>query len=859
MSPLFKHKENKQATVFQKKQLDVQQQNATVQMVNIQANQQNVQRQNNGHSVFGKKKEDVYVVKSDEVHQHYCDERILALQDLLRDNYKADMQMEFRLSADEPQPIPYTEEMREETVTHFREMLSAIAEYVELPAFGTAQNVQAESLIKAVAAIKQFRENDKCIKRASKLAEKYEIYFDLLMNGNLNERKELNLKQAEEKSARTKQADDVARVEAAKNIHYEVDGTGDHAPMMALGDENLEYSNVIKMPVFTQEPSLSDIQQGGLGDCYLLSGLSSEALKHPDRIKEAIQDNGDTVTVRFYTNYEDLRLNQRQEVAESLMMPEVKELRRSTDYTNMTTEQLLYKVLQGKAIDEGITDFLKRNKETLHAYTMQEIHDAFEGLLPTEIAEHNFDVAYQEMDDLLHNTDVNACVANTLTMAQRMAGTQEIKVIVEGLKQKLSESDANQAELFQEALLGLAKALLKKTAIITKDKDFYNDDFKQLLADIREKKPPLENGKVPVYVTVTKQVPVRDKGTKNERWAYANKTLWVQMVEKAYAASGLKKIDTDDKGLAKYTAEIGAELKKYEDRVMNNEVLTEEELQKQAEFVMKLDEMTEKYKHSYAAINGGVTGYFLEHFSGERAELDALGGKPSDIMKVLNGQRASLTSDELNLWDRIIDRLNSQYGVAKRKGENKTYEYKKPIYIEDIEAAFEKVRAKDSTKESVKRKLNRLFSDWSSRAFLHSPMQGEYTPYANSVYAKMRVALESGQTVTCGTKEYASTWFQKHGLNGENMKNGIVERHGYSVLGVKEMDGKRFVQIRNPWASTVLRYVQTTHKDGTVTHETKSEGGDSDGIFYMELNDFISKVMRIDINGQPDRLQNRGA
>lgn len=559
------------------------------------------------------------------------------------------------------------------------------------------------------------------------------------------------------------------------------------------------------------------------------------------------------------SNYEDLRLNQRQEVAESLMMPEVKELRRSTDYTNMTTEQLLYKVLQGKAIDEGITDFLKRNKETLHAYTMQEIHDAFEGLLPTEIAEHNFDVAYQEMDDLLHNTDVNACVANTLTMAQRMAGTQEIKVIVEGLKQKLSESDANQAELFQEALLGLAKALLKKTAIITKDKDFYNDDFKQLLADIREKKPPLENGKVPVYVTVTKQVPVRDKGTKNERWAYANKTLWVQMVEKAYAASGLKKIDTDDKGLAKYTAEIGAELKKYEDRVMNNEVLTEEELQKQAEFVMKLDEMTEKYKHSYAAIDGGVTGYFLEHFSGERAELDALGGKPSDIMKVLNGQRASLTSDELNLWDRIIDRLNSQYGVAKRKGENKTYEYKKPIYIEDIEAAFEKVRAKDSTKESVKRKLNRLFSDWSSRAFLHSPMQGEYTPYANSVYAKMRVALESGQTVTCGTKEYASTWFQKHGLNGENMKNGIVERHGYSVLGVKEMDGKRFVQIRNPWASTVLRYVQTTHKDGTVTHETKSEGGDSDGIFYMELNDFISKVMRIDINGQPDRLQNRGA
>ncbi len=54
-------------------------------------------------------------------------------------------------------------------------------------------------------------------------------------------------------------------------------------------------------PLFPHEPSLNDIRQVGLGDCYLLSSLSSVVNSNPDFIRGCMSDGGNgTVTVRFY-------------------------------------------------------------------------------------------------------------------------------------------------------------------------------------------------------------------------------------------------------------------------------------------------------------------------------------------------------------------------------------------------------------------------------------------------------------------------------------------------------------------------------------------------------------------------------
>jgi uncharacterized protein with LGFP repeats len=53
-------------------------------------------------------------------------------------------------------------------------------------------------------------------------------------------------------------------------------------------------------------PSMNDVRQGLLGDCYFVGSLEAVALKHPDIIQSMITDNGDgTFTVRFYKSPND--------------------------------------------------------------------------------------------------------------------------------------------------------------------------------------------------------------------------------------------------------------------------------------------------------------------------------------------------------------------------------------------------------------------------------------------------------------------------------------------------------------------------------------------------------------------------
>lgn len=55
--------------------------------------------------------------------------------------------------------------------------------------------------------------------------------------------------------------------------------------------------------LFVGGPSVDDVDQGRVGDCYLLAGLGAVARQNPDAIRQMITDNGDgTFTVRFYDN-----------------------------------------------------------------------------------------------------------------------------------------------------------------------------------------------------------------------------------------------------------------------------------------------------------------------------------------------------------------------------------------------------------------------------------------------------------------------------------------------------------------------------------------------------------------------------
>lgn len=61
------------------------------------------------------------------------------------------------------------------------------------------------------------------------------------------------------------------------------------------------FRNRTDMPLFTHRPNIKDIEQGELGDCYLLAGLISIVNQDAEAIMNSMRDNYDgTVTVRFW-------------------------------------------------------------------------------------------------------------------------------------------------------------------------------------------------------------------------------------------------------------------------------------------------------------------------------------------------------------------------------------------------------------------------------------------------------------------------------------------------------------------------------------------------------------------------------
>ncbi len=65
----------------------------------------------------------------------------------------------------------------------------------------------------------------------------------------------------------------------------------------------LKMRDVSSAPVFDHEPCIEDVMQGSLGDCYLLACLGALVEQDPNLIKSMFRDNGDTVTVRIFSDY----------------------------------------------------------------------------------------------------------------------------------------------------------------------------------------------------------------------------------------------------------------------------------------------------------------------------------------------------------------------------------------------------------------------------------------------------------------------------------------------------------------------------------------------------------------------------
>ena len=609
------------------------------------------------------KKETVHTMDFSEVRNNYSDKRVDAFQDVLKFNCDYDSKT-VRIKGKEPAAEAY------------RKMMSAISKYAGLSPTGTKRAVQASALQEARQAIARYQKlrgegqgSGADLGKADEVAARYALYFDTFSDGNLNQRRE------------------------AEGL--EIDGVS--APPKLLDESKQEYADRRNDPLFPHEPSMNDIHQKGLGDCYLQGAISSLVMNDPEALKDGMCDNRDgTVTVRFYKKREEL-----------------------------------------------------------------------------------------------------------------------------------------------------------------------SDQDVERLGKSREELPD----RVPVFVTVTKEVPVQ-KTTGAD--SYSGECLWMQLLEKAYAASGLHK-------------------QKESKRKNGN---------------AKTDDGT-----SFEDIVGGLSGQFLERFNGKQKQVienshqggDHLGQAYSEAgnaelktkIDVENHFRDRLSNAELagllipfsGVCYSFQEFWAKKYGVPCREKDKTTgkekqkYRCHSPIYIEDFEelaaqpddwleemkkdssfqgiAQFFKPKF-DPEKGEVVEIIEREFlamvlediSNGDLTAYHHRPWSRQYTASAVQTYKKIEAALKQKTPVNIGTRQFLPEGVQATGKNGESEQNGIVECHAYSVVGVMEKDGHRLIRLRNPWGSGEMAYRKITKPDGAIKYQSYRVESKTEGIFDMEFNDFMSKVQHIDFNGK---------
>ena len=317
------------------------------------------------------------------------------------------------------------------------------------------------------------------------------------------------------------------------------------------------WKDVSNHKLFPHEPSVMDVKQRRTEDCYMLSTLSGIALTSPELIKQAMKDNGDgTVTVRFYDNldkpvqYKDLTIEQiyKQQFANEL------------EADIMALTKLFSDMLQDqKFIDEYIKDRAKNgtktddedaaenvdettqtvefSKELLDGFDIDDDFSASEQTVEKKQEdsaiviqkEYDYRRAADSISGSMYSNNTN-WYSEVLRKCLSEEGKQKIVLnkIVEKIKTK-----GFTAEVQKEALGEFIDSIYKDASLA--------NSFKELKADSLK----MENKEV--FITVSKEISTIGGIVEKN----AADSLWVQMIEKAYAAR-YGHIDGAEKNLTGY-------------------------------------------------------------------------------------------------------------------------------------------------------------------------------------------------------------------------------------------------------------------------------------------------------------------
>lgn len=782
------------------------------------------------------KREDAFGVRENEMYDNFAEERRQAFLEQLMINIECDQHGEDGVIYD----------------SGFQAALSKIKVYVRAAQQMTDQHKEYALLADATAAIRDYMEHfgsqtetDAAHAPGVERMKMYQMHFDIFCRGSLRVPKDEIVQKYSDEQVRTVQV-----------------------------NSGHTYKDASAIPLFSHEPSIYDVRQGRLGDCYFLSALSSIALDHPEQIKQSMYDDGNGhVTVRFYKDGYDTLQELPKEDREFVMR-----IRDEKNPDHLTDTEKLFKLLTGMSMymetgNEKQLVSLRAAYDRINAEVLQKVSGLEKRVTVGENCEEEREALDRYSDRLLNTfrdfrSSMAGCgydsVAGLRMLSEELAGDEIFQTLV--LKPLKNTSPEKWFDVGYECLLrGFAEEETSDVCLGRTNKGLMVD----ALTEKRSQRHP-------IYVTV-------DKTVVKGRWGdtYSEDVLWVQMMEKAYAASGLHRWRAEEPQEKAPKKVMKAKLDEYKEELQKENLpreIREYRLKK------RQHEYMEKFRHTYVNINQGgdesdavqaLTGVTGRKHMIKRLDAGELEGKDMEhavawilaesIRKAFDARQTQFETENIpasipdqlifDLRDAMENELNKRGGVGGMDVQDMTELFRDcDSFVAAHRSQLQEAHlTEEQFKMLVEESLPFIEKDVEEAEKTRDlrigylPMSGRYGLHARREYDAVKKALQKKTPVAVETYRFKGS--NKKGLNGETIGEGMVGTHVYSVIGLKEMDGKKFVLLRNPWASGENGYIKVTKPgEKPVFKNYMHKSGRSKGSFFIEWNDLLSKIDTICFN-----------
>ena len=565
------------------------------------------------------------------------------------------------------------------------------------------------------------------------------------------------------------------------------------------GFHEVAWEDKTNEPLFAHEPSLNDVKQGDLGDCYFLSVIGNLALTSPNIIKDMMRDNKDgTVTVRFF----DFDRKREQQLSPVYVRVKKTVPKKVKDNKDIYARDCLWVQLIEKAfVCSGL------------AISMQEVYD--------KIYEKN------EKSTSFDLRDFNVSVV----AGELKATGNTIKDIKEGkhIDHKMKYEDLESG--FAQIVPPLITGKYMKDMGVEKDNLYWNDSgFAKESYDDKDKKIDLKgvakfknflinNDKASMdYVAemMERHDEQREKDIEKENEKIKEYNLSVEEKKKQFSAEQLKKMNRTElkkNGIIKRKPIIFRRRDKIAGNISKDEAALSRYYMLTGKKIPADKEKDPATKEKIEVTNGFVS-EFLNYLDSKEdlSQIDVSAGKL--YLKHLKDFVRGFVRG-------VTDNAKKALREAFLKSED---------YVKVCE--WMKNRFKNPADNMVAR---------------YSPHSGKYFGKALEAFDNIGKALKEKKEITTDfgkrLERIATDQNSKvRGKKGELSVGGLYGGHSYSVAGVTErkFGGKtyKFVSLRNPWGDGGTEYFYNP-KTKKLDRRTVKDKNSTNGYTLVELSDYM--------------------